>query len=108
MAEAPCAAFEAIASLCIALGQHPLTKHAGCWEQQIDERWWIAMNGHRAPVKCSAGAEVPPFHCYVQFNGWPAALFGPNGGVIAAGECANEDAFIQAVRARHKKEVGRG
>ena len=76
----------------------PLNKHPGCWERGIGS-WWIAVNGHRDAIKCSHGAEVPPFNCYVEFNGWPAGLFDPRGGIIAAGDAANEETFAAAVEA---------
>lgn len=76
----------------------PLNKHPGCWEREIGE-WWIAVNGHEDAIKCSHGAEVPPFNCYVEFNGWPAGLFDPLGGIIAAGAAANEETFAAAVEA---------
>jgi len=95
-----CEAFAALAELCIALDAAPATKHERCWEQQIDERWWIAFNGHKEPVGCSDGSMVEPFHCYVKYCGWPAGVFAPWGGVIAAGEAANEEIFLAAVRAR--------
>jgi hypothetical protein len=76
----------------------PLNKHAGCWERQIGE-WWIAINGHRDEVKCSKGPRVPPFNCYCEFNGWPAGIFDPHGGVIAAGAAANEETFAAAIEA---------
>ena len=80
-------------------GAAPLTKFEGCWEKQIDEHWWIAMNGHTEPMKCSRGHKVPPFNCYVEFNGFPAGIMDPYGGIIAAGDAANEDTFIEALKA---------
>lgn len=96
-----CEAFAVIADLCIALGEEPLTKHPGCWECVIDARWKIAVNGHPKAQKCSL-SEIPiePFHCYVEYNGWPAGIFNPYGGTIAAGEAANEHTFIAALRER--------
>ena len=84
----------------------PLNKRVGCWELRVDEQWEIAMNGHNSPIQCSHGCEVPPFAVYVQFNGWPAGVIGPSGGWIAAGEVANEDAFIAAVRRRTNAATG--
>lgn len=96
-------AFGKLADLCIALGQHPLNKHAGCWEHQVDERWWVCINGHPEPRKNSDGFEVPQFDCVVKYNGWPAGMFGPYGGIIAAGDCANEETFIEALEAATKR-----
>ena len=93
-------AFVAVAELGFALGLRDIAKLDGCWEYQIDERWWIALNAHDQPVACSTGAEVEPFSIYVEFNGWPAGIFSAQGGVIAAGEAANEEAFLAALRAK--------
>lgn len=96
------AAFCAMADLCIALGEHPLHKHEGCWEHQIDEHWWIALNGHpekRLMRKLPHMEPLEPFHAYVEWNGWPAGIITAFGGILCAGECANEDTFIAALRA---------
>ena len=76
----------------------PLNRFPGCFEARIDAHWHIALNGHATPSTCSRGVEVEPFHCYVEFNGWPAGDLTPFGGIIAAGGVANEDAFIAALR----------
>ena len=104
--EAPIAqAFVEMGNLCIAAGAAPLSKHEGCWEHQVDERWWIAVNGHAQPEKrlTSKGIEIQPFHCYVEYNGWPAGILSPYGGVIAAGTGANEDTFIEALKLAAKR-----
>jgi hypothetical protein len=69
----------------------------GCWERKVDKHWWIAINGHEEEVACSKGPKVPPFNCYVEFNGWPAGSFSPYEGIIAAGELANEETFAAAL-----------
>jgi hypothetical protein len=107
MSEKYSRAFDLIAQLCIALNEHPLTKHAGCWVHQIDDHWAIAINGHEVPKEAtlpggatdSVPINVEPYHCYVEYNGWPAGIFNPFGGVIAAGEGANEGTFIKAIQA---------
>ncbi len=99
----------AIADLAQALGAAPLTKHAGCWEVQVDSNWFLAVNGHRAPVPTTtlaAAFDVPPFHAYVEWNGWPAAVIHPlAGGPIVAGSLANEDSLIEALRAAAEKAL---
>lgn len=98
-------AYAVLAELGIALGAAPLTQFAGCWECQIDEHWRVAVNGHQAQRHCSfSNVAIDPFHCYIEFNGWPAGLMTPVGGTIAAGSAANEDTFITAIRARLAKE----
>lgn len=90
--------FILLSKLAVKDGAAPINKNPGCWERQIGE-WWIAVNGQQDTEKCSHGAEVPPFNCYVEFNGWPAGLFDPTGGIIAAGDAANEETFAAAVEA---------
>ena len=93
-------ALSEIAGLCLISGASPLTKYENCWEERLDEKWEIAMNGHKTPKRCSHGIEVPPFSVYVQYNGWPAGILDPTGGIIASGESANEQNFIAAIRKR--------
>ncbi len=92
-------AFSVIADLAIARNAHPLGKHDGCWETELPAGFWIAVNGHKTATKCSRGIKVAPFQCYAEFNGWPFATFSPFGGVLGAGAVANEDSFIEALRA---------
>ena len=98
MSEKDCL-FILIAKLAEKDGASPINKYAGCWERQIDPHWWISVNGHTEEKKNSHGGTVPPFNCVVEFNGWPAGLFNPYGGLIAAGELANEETFAAAVKA---------
>ncbi len=86
----------------IDIGATNITSLLGCWESQVDEHWWIAINGHDEKVKCSEGAEVPPFAMYVMFNGWPAGIVDAGGGMIAAGDLANEQRLIAALAAASK------
>lgn len=90
--------FALLADLGNKSGAAPITKFEGCWEKQIDDKWWIALNGHREPVKCSHGQEVPPIHCYVEWLGWPAGLVNPFEGTLVAHPNANEDGLIEALR----------
>lgn len=102
MAERPiCEAFVVVAELARASGAlAPLTRYPGCWEYEVDERWRVALNAHPVPKEASFsnGVPVEPFHCFVTYNGWPAFIFNPYGGVGAAGSAANENTFIAAVR----------
>lgn len=103
-----CEAFCRVAELCEALGEHPISKYPGCWEHTVDERWKIAVNGHKEPKKCSlSDVPVEPFNCYVTFNGWPAFIFNPYGGAGAAGEAANENTFIEALIAATERAAKR-
>ena len=91
-------AFFEIGNLAGRLGVEGINKFPGCWEHQVDDSWWIAVNTHAEKTTCSTGVDVPAYHAYVMFNGWPAGVISPAGGVIAAGECANEDTFIAALK----------
>ena len=90
--------FGLIAELAAALGVRDIGSTEGCWEHALDERWWFAINGHKEPVKCSQGVTVPPFHCYLEYNGFPAGVFSSFGGQIAAGSAANEETFCETLR----------
>ncbi len=76
----------------------------GCWECEIPGidggTWWWAVNGKDEPrTPTGRTIEVPPYHCYLEWCGWPAGIFTPFGGEICAGSVANEDAFIAALQA---------
>jgi hypothetical protein len=98
-------AMTAVADYAIAHQKFPMNCFEECWEEQIDEHWWIAGNGHNYPVECSKGVEVQSFHVYVEFNGWPAGVINPFDGVLAAGELANEETFIAALKEKTPEEA---
>ncbi len=103
---------ECIMALAESLGVRQLSKtHAGqLWTHKVDEQWTFAVNANREPVKTVDGVPVDPFHVYVEFNGWPAAVISPTGdGVFAAGTAANVTAFNVAVlkAAQARKEQGK-
>lgn len=89
--------FKKSIDLFIAHGFANIRELPGCAELQVNDCWWIAINGHQEKMKCSKGPEVPPFQLYVEYCGWPAGFIGKDGGVIAAGAVANEDLFIGAL-----------
>lgn len=91
-------AFAEIVRLAERRGVTSIGQLAGCWETSVGPSWWIAVNGHAHPVRCTHGVDVPPFAAYVEYNGWPAGLFNPRGGEFVAGASANESAFIEALR----------
>jgi hypothetical protein len=79
-------------------GVAAISQRPGCWEVDVDGRWWFAMNGHDLPERCSRGPDVDPFGVYIEYHGWPAALLDVNGdGLFAAGAGANADAFVAAL-----------
>ena len=88
-----------VGDLAFHLGARNIRQAPGCWEHHIDETWWVAINPHDDPTKCSHNVEVPGRAVYVTYNEWPAGFFDAGGGQFAAGEGANEDNFIAAVEA---------
>jgi hypothetical protein len=100
-------AFLKVAELGIAIGAHPLTKHDGCWTYRLTTApaWAFAVNGHAEPQPnpffdgLDGTEPIAPYHCFVQFNGWPFAILGPHGGFIASGAAANEESLIAAIEA---------
>jgi len=108
MSEPPiCEAFYKLAKLAEKDGIGPLNTLPGCWTRQIGKQWWIACNGHKQTMKAISqdgasqgdGVAVGPYQCYIEFNGWPAGFINPFGGAMAAGDAANEAAFIAAIDA---------
>lgn len=96
--------FNAVVELALALGVTAISKRPGLWEHVIDDTWSIAVNPHRETIEWPKtpdrmGAEIPPFHMAVCFNGWLAGLFSPHGGIFAAGAAGNEGAFLKAAQA---------
>lgn len=115
MGESYSEAFSLIAELACALGAAPINARVGCWEHRIGDTWLIAVNGHKEPALCSAGempVEVPPFHAYIERNGWPGALLSPFGGVVAgyAGDAENDiiDVLNEEIAKARSAEVGGG
>jgi len=92
--------FETVAHLIVELfereGLIPVT---GLCEVKIDSQWAIALNGSSDPAPWR-GADVPPFHFALDYNGFPAGLFSPAGGLMAAGSIVNEAALIAALEKR--------
>jgi hypothetical protein len=91
-------AFALITELGIALGAAPLSKFVGCWEHRLGDRWLIAVNGHRTLTKTSTGCEVPPFHAYVERDGWPGGLLTPFGGTMVGYGSEMEDELITELK----------
>lgn len=93
------AVFAAVCELAIASGAESIKDLPGCWNATVDEHWRVALNGHDADRPAwEGGPDVPPYCAFVEFNGWPAGMLSAHGGAIAAGEIANEDALLAALR----------
>lgn len=75
--------FVKIAELASATGAAPINRLAGCWTFDLgvrpEIRGWV--NGHREP-QMADGSPIPPFHAYLEWNGFPFAMLSPYGGSI--------------------------
>lgn len=83
----------------MALGWENISLEPGCREYQIDANWWMAINPHRAACVSSKGASVPGLGIWFEWNGWPAGVVSPGGGLMACGSAANVDTLIAAIKA---------
>lgn len=96
-----CEAFDKIVQLGLKLGVSNLKDYPGAWVHKVDECWTVAVNGLDDPVRAKPqgcmSVSIDPFNAAVWFNGWLAGSLDPYGGILAAGEGANEDTFIEAV-----------
>lgn len=90
--------FARVCELASARGARGINHLPGCWEHQVDEQWHVSLNGADEPRKSESGVDVPSFHVYVTFNGWPAGFVNLRDGCIAAGEAANEDELLAALK----------
>ena len=55
-------------------------------------KWTIESHAHERLID-----ELPPYTMRLSYNGWPAGIVNSGGGIIAAGEAANEGTFIEAL-----------
>ena len=93
--------FDLIATIGLKEHADPLSKYLEGWRYRVDEHWFIVVNGTKESIKYGKSKiPIPPVNCWVEFNGWPAGLFDPFGGIMAAGSMANEDSFINALKRR--------
>lgn len=95
--------FGLAAELAASRGAKSIKDLAGCFEMQIDDRWWCAFNGHREPTECTHGTKVTPYGIYFEFNGWPAGIVDASGGELVAGK---EDDLIEAIQSALRPESG--
>ena len=56
--------------------------------------WHVALN---ATTETDEASGIRPFDAALSWNGFPAGIVGPDGGVIAAGELANQQTFLSAL-----------
>lgn len=98
--------FIALAYLAQHDGVSAINNLPGCWNRKFG-LWEVWVNGGKDErLGGSAGTcRVPSFSALVEFNGWPAGLINPRGGILAAGEAANEDQFIADIEAITGRKV---
>lgn len=95
-----------ILSLAERLGVKNINQLPGAWEVQLDDAWRLAVNAKKEPVEVKPdggmAVTVQPYTAVVWFNGWLAGELPVNGdGWLAAGEAANEEALLAALRGHH-------
>ncbi len=93
-----CTVFYAVSKLCEVLKEAPIRDKV--WENQIDEHWFIKINGHSKEMK-----GIPAYCMTIEYDGFPAGIISPFDGMMVSGEVINEDALIAAMK---KKLVGLG
>lgn len=85
-------------------GVAPLNQHPGVWIFDVGA-WRLALNAHGEPMEYD-GHKVDPYHCYVEFNGWPAGIITPRAGTVAFGKLANIFTLRDALKARAEARRG--
>lgn len=90
-------AYSCVVDLGLALGLRNVGQMNKCWEHQVDDDWWIALNPKPEPIKCSKDIEVPGGNIWIEYRGFPAGIIGFNDGRMVGD--GTEDKFIEAVRA---------
>ena len=58
-----------------------------------DIGWHVTLNPTGKELQ-----EVKPYEAHVSWNGWPAGVIHASGGILAAGDAANEDSLIEWLR----------
>jgi hypothetical protein len=91
-------AMAAVGRLHKRLGLDPISELPGCWEVQVDDRWWFAVNGLRYDAPCSRDILVPPKHLVVTWRQFPVATCSRYSGDWVNRPGVTEDDFIAAVR----------
>lgn len=89
-------AYSEIVNIAIAAGVERINELPGCWEHQATDDMFIAVNGHKTPMKPARGPELDPYYAYVEIKGWPAAILNPYGGCVMGG---TEDELIEMLKA---------
>lgn len=80
------------------------------WVGDVDGNWAIAIHANEGEEvefkpEGTMGGKAKFGILLVWFNGWLAGMLDPYGGVIAAGDLANEDTFIEAIEKKLRSEI---
>jgi len=82
-------------------GYANLREYPGILELELESgRWKFEIHAQDQEID---GLKMPDVR--IHFNGWPAGVMGPGGGLMAAGEVANEDAMIATLKQALEEEV---
>ena len=92
-------AFFLIAELHIAQGRPPIN---GAVVEYTAGNWRLVVNGDGKEATHN-GNKIPPFSALAFWGDFPAGIFDPYGGIIAAGEAANERTLCEALRGEIEK-----
>lgn len=74
---------------------------------RVDEQWWFAVTGaDSATVTDPEGMPIflEPGTFFIKYDGWPAGTLNIHGeGQFAAGDAANIDTFIKALKRSERR-----
>lgn len=90
--------FVMVALLAKKMGKTPLNHRL--FIHRLDPNWTVVINGCDIE-KGFKDYRIPPGHCLVEYDDWPAGLFTPHGGFFKQNPEypeANEKAFIRAIK----------
>jgi hypothetical protein len=68
------AVFDRACELAMANGAENINLDAGCHELAVDEDWWLAINPHDRPRRCSRGLVIKPLQIYFEWRGRTAGF----------------------------------
>jgi hypothetical protein len=98
------AVFDRACELAMANGAENINLDAGCHELAVDEDWWLAINPHDRPRRCSRGLVIKPLQIYFEWRGRTAGFVTRSGGMLACSKDVNEARLLVALeRALNQK-----
>jgi len=73
-------AFVETIRLAYILGHRGISRRPGCWEDALDDEWWVALNAHDTSQRCSRGHLVDPLSAVFEYRGELVVLVSERGG----------------------------